>query len=364
MKKSILILGFIFILIFQMISFALPSEWAIDIVENSIESKLVPQVLQKNYQSPITRGEYVLLALKILEKNNVEIVVTDTNPFTDILGHKYEVEIIKAYNANLIGGYPEDNSFKPDKEISREEISALMFNLVKKINPEVEIPILTEKYYDENKISSWAKGFIEFSYKNNIISGTGKISGLDRIDPLGKATREQSIILLYKVSKNSTLINRDLGTIKVLKIVNGVEKYEPSNIINDFTFNTNYEMGNLIKSISERANTKIVSLDEKNCYIIYENGSINISKGKYAININILMRDLTDLDLKNDFISLINTIKPSQLVNEEIEKGIISFKSNTDYNYNKSITDKIYLSIFSDYIDKTNYAFNYQYEFE
>ena len=98
-----------------------------------------------------------------------------------------------------------------------------MFNLVKKLNPKVEVPMVTERYYDENKISSWAKGFIEFSYKNNIISGIGKVSGLDQIDPIGKATREQSIIMLYKVSRNSKLINKDLGTVNILKMVNGAE---------------------------------------------------------------------------------------------------------------------------------------------
>ena len=76
------------------------------------------------------------------------------------------------------------------------------------------------------------------------------------------------------------------------------------------------------------------------------------------------MSDLSNVEIKNDFISLINTIKPSKLVNEEVDKGINSLNKDLSYYYNDMIANKIYLSVYSEKIEKQKYIFNYQYEFE
>jgi len=100
-----------------------PSVWAVDEVEKAVQNRLVPETMQTNYQTDITRGEYVVLALKAFARDGNLVQILKPFPFTDIEGHQYEGEIVEAYNAGLINGYG-DGTFKPDAKITRQEIAS------------------------------------------------------------------------------------------------------------------------------------------------------------------------------------------------------------------------------------------------
>lgn len=69
---------------------------------------------------PITRAEMARLLAPIDKDNDMK------SDFKDIIGHKYEKEINKAYGNGRIIGYP-DGTFKPDNDITRAE-AVKMFN--------------------------------------------------------------------------------------------------------------------------------------------------------------------------------------------------------------------------------------------
>lgn len=69
---------------------------------------------------PITRAEMARLLAPIDKDNDMK------SDFKDIVGHKYEKEINKAYGNGRIIGYP-DGTFKPDNDITRAE-AVKMFN--------------------------------------------------------------------------------------------------------------------------------------------------------------------------------------------------------------------------------------------
>ena len=50
------------------------------------------------------------------------------SPFEDVKGHKYEAAINQAYGNDRIKGY-EDNSFRPDGQIKRVEVAAMLNRL-------------------------------------------------------------------------------------------------------------------------------------------------------------------------------------------------------------------------------------------
>ena len=204
---------FLFVLLFEVGSSAVvneASEWAKTEVDEAIKEGLVPSNLQGDYQKDIKRYEYVLLALEILDRENTHVSIVREYPFTDILEHSYNSEIVRAYNAGIIKGYG-DGTFRPDETISREEIASLIVHLIEKLNNE-ELTIQGQniQYADRTSISSWAKPYIDYCYINDILKGTGKNAfGLDIINPQGKATREQSIVLLHRLSKNRGLGDRE-----------------------------------------------------------------------------------------------------------------------------------------------------------
>lgn len=99
----------------------------------------------------ITRGEFAKL-ISHLDKNNYKDL-----PFTDTKGHKFEKEIAQAYANSRIAGYP-DNTFKPDKEITRAEAVIILNSLFVRVpdkeyidNHENEI-----KHFNDLKKSYWA----------------------------------------------------------------------------------------------------------------------------------------------------------------------------------------------------------------
>ncbi|WP_252891599.1 S-layer homology domain-containing protein [Thermoclostridium stercorarium] len=175
-----------------------PSHWAEEEISEAIAKGLVPEELQTNYQSNIKRYEYVLLALKVFDKTGKQVNTENEKPFNDVLNHKYEQEIVRAYNAGIIKGDGKGNFF-PDNYITRQEIASLVVNLLMRISPEKDFSVKNSyEYSDESEISDWAKYYIDYCFENKILTGYGN----NVIDPKGNATIEQSIALLYRLAKN------------------------------------------------------------------------------------------------------------------------------------------------------------------
>lgn len=90
--------------------------------------------------APITRAEYAAIATRF-----DELAAAESN-FTDISGHWAENAINAAYGAGWVGGY-EDDTFRPDQNISRAEAMAL-------INRVLERAVDSEGMLDE--MTHWA----------------------------------------------------------------------------------------------------------------------------------------------------------------------------------------------------------------
>lgn len=357
MRKIFFILCICFVAVLQSIVFALPSDWATELIEESIGDNIVPIQLQSDYQHTVKRYEYVLLALEILEQNNVDVVIANDNPFTDIAGHKYEQEIIMAYNANIIGGY-EDRTFKPDNEIKREEIAALVFNIVKKINPYSAFPTIDAKYSDRSQISNWAINYVEFCYKNKIIAGIGKdSSGLDKIDPLGKATREQAIILLYKVSINKELIAK--YEFEPIEVIAGIgEAAKTSEDINRTATNIGYSVVIEAVEISKKENVEFAELDDNFFALNYNNfAGISVLDSKYQREINLKITDLNNDEIKKDYMDLLSTYFPNHVVSPVLVSVVNNFELDNEYVLNMSLSDGGYVSAYSDTIEGTTWYY-------
>lgn len=113
-------------------------------------------------------------------------------------GQYYTKSVIWAKKCGVINGYT-DGTFKPLKNITREEMAQMLYNLAKYKEVNVENNTSLSKFSDANKVSSYHKDAVKWAIAYGLISG--KDNG-KRIDPLGTATRaECSKMLLngYKV---------------------------------------------------------------------------------------------------------------------------------------------------------------------
>ncbi|MBN2796831.1 MAG: S-layer homology domain-containing protein [Clostridia bacterium] len=315
-----------------------PSQWAIDLVESSESNGLVPETLKSNYQETVLRYEYVLLGLKVLDKYNIPVTIKENKPFNDIGGHPYATEIVRAYNAGIISGYS-DHTFKPNNPISREEITALVYNLVKAINSDVALEGNSNLFYDQSAIESWALPYVNFAYRNSIMSGTGTINSKVEINPKGKATREQAIILLYKLSINTDLLNKTIPSITVNGAMN--------NELNGLALKTNYDFSEEIYQIQEQDDVQVDMLSENFIAISYEQlGSMQMNFDESLNELNLSTSDLAS-EIVEDYYSLVEDLYGADVVNM-IKNHMNSLKEDSTYKFNALLKNNIYLNVFFD----------------
>ncbi|MBI9011639.1 MAG: S-layer homology domain-containing protein [Clostridiales bacterium] len=355
-KRRMIISVILLLLSMQLFAFADPSDWAVEFVEPAIEDNIVPQPLRTKYQDNITRYEYVLIALKVLEQNDITVDITEPNPFTDISGHAYETEIIKAYNAKIVGGY-EDNTFRPDQEIKREEVAALVYNLVKAINPNTELPVSKSLFSDNSQISNWAILYVEFNYVKEIISGTGKINGLDTIDPLGKTTREQAITLLYKVSKDVDL----LAQYEYDPITIGTKTWS-SDELKDLGSQVGYDVLEEASAVSGRGDVNIDEIIDNSFKLVYQDGSkIEISNISDTMYVSAVFTNLDNEKAQSDYLDLLKLAYEDQTFESAFINTVQEMKKDNTYVFNGNLEDGSYVECyFEDFGDGAYYNFLYK----
>ncbi|WP_054252986.1 S-layer homology domain-containing protein [Neofamilia massiliensis] len=102
---------------------------------------------------PITRGELARL-ISVIDKRSDAIA-----PFADVKGHKYERYINQAYGNKRILGYP-DGTFRPDADITRAEVTAMINRLYDRKADDKSFDYLANHYdlkkFTDMNPSHWA----------------------------------------------------------------------------------------------------------------------------------------------------------------------------------------------------------------
>ena len=142
----------------------------------------------------ITRAEFVKLVNKYFGFNNKEDI-----KFSDInINDWYYNDICIASKAGYINGY-EDKTFKPNKTITREEVSKILISIK---NKQDNVYDKLNKYPDKNKVSNWAKPYVEGAIEQGYLQG----DDLGLLNPTNNITRAESITILSRVSKEKSEI--------------------------------------------------------------------------------------------------------------------------------------------------------------
>lgn len=279
-----------------------PSQWAEPEVYGAIEKALVPQILQGKYQTNIKRYEYVLLALEIYDLSGKEAELTDDAPFSDAVGHAFEYDIVRAYNAGIIKGDGKGN-FLPDKNITREEIASLVVNLLKQVSPERDYTLKgTYEYADRNKIADWAAYYIDYCYENKILNGySGNI-----MDPKGNATIEQAIALLYRLANAEYLLESRYGTLKLSDTSLGKDTPDPQ-IVNEFVETYDIDTFNALKQLSKNQDIGIMSLWEKSATVSVGENTITLNSPDFEKNLFALVGNASNELFASTYRQLLGT---------------------------------------------------------
>ncbi|MGE5678053.1 MAG: S-layer homology domain-containing protein, partial [Pseudomonadota bacterium] len=146
----------------------------------------------------ISRAEFTALLVRSLELGAP--AASTNSSFTDVAADKwYASEIGKAYTAG-IASKADGVSFRPDVEITREEIVVMVARALKYGGKGLE---LSEEqvaqrlggFSDYEQVAESARGPFAIALEKGIVKGRTA----DTIAPKGNATRAEAIVMIYRL---------------------------------------------------------------------------------------------------------------------------------------------------------------------
>ncbi len=174
---------------------SVPSGWAQAFVDLGEEVGMIPASVKKDYQAFITREQFAEMLIQALELGKKDLPMGEA--FSDCSADY----VRKARGIGMVSGTG-DNTFNPNATITRQEM-VIMLLKARDYMAGVggyQVPAASFETKESDPIytgvAGWALSFMKTGYETNIIAGDGKT-----LDPLGKATCEQSIIMVWKTAK-------------------------------------------------------------------------------------------------------------------------------------------------------------------
>lgn len=166
------------------------AHWAKNEIEILASRHVIMGVDDKNFAPSrnITRAEFAALLVRALDLSEGENKIE----FKDVKDTWYKKPIDIAASLGIVTGY--DGMFRPNGEITREEMAVMLVRALKVANPEGNYQINPMDFTDQSEISTWAEEAASIASSQGIIKGIGT-----RFAPSDKATRDQTAVVVYRM---------------------------------------------------------------------------------------------------------------------------------------------------------------------
>lgn len=135
-------------------------------------------------------------AVQILYNLEDQPVVSGAATFTDA-EHWAKTPIAWAQQTGVVDGY-EDNSFRPENPISRQEFAQMMYNYAKYKGYDLAAKGNLDAFPDADKMGAWAEPALAWANGNNLINGHDD----GTLDPGGTTIRAQAASILMRFDLN------------------------------------------------------------------------------------------------------------------------------------------------------------------
>lgn len=201
------------------------NHWAASYIYQTAEAGLVRGYPDGTFrpEQKISRAEFVtILAMESGETIENNIGAPD---FKDIpRNHWAKNYILWGRANNVLSGY-EDNTFRPDQTVSRQEMASLLYRYITNYHKKEILTVQQEIIFGDNKlIGDWAREAVKAMQRSGIINGRDN----GTFDPLAGATRAETTVMLgkylsyYRAELNSDAAKADIYFNNSLKVKNAV----------------------------------------------------------------------------------------------------------------------------------------------
>ena len=167
------------------------NDWFFDVVRYVYEQGLMTGTSDTEFSPNLTttRGMIVSILNRLEDGPTAEAA-----GFTDVAdGDWYADAVNWAASEGIVAGY-EDNTFRPNDPITREQLAAMLMNYAAWKGEDVRVCADLSVYNDATSVSSWAAETVQWAVAEGLISGMpGNL-----LEPQGSATRAQVAAILQR----------------------------------------------------------------------------------------------------------------------------------------------------------------------
>lgn len=155
------------------------------VYRNSIMTGTSATTFEPN--APLSRA----MVAQILYNLEGQPAVTEATTFTDSGTHWAAKAIAWAQETGVVSGY-EDNTFRPNKAVTREELAQMLYNYAKYKDYDLTTSGDLTAFPDGEEVSSWAETAMAWANGNELINGHDD----GTLEPGGDSTRAQAASIL------------------------------------------------------------------------------------------------------------------------------------------------------------------------
>ena len=167
-----------------------PDAWYKDAVQYAYDNGLMTGVSATEFAPEATTTRAMIVSI-LARLEGVESA--EAAGFADVSDEWYATAVNWAANVGVVNGY-EDNTFRPNTAITREQLAAMLMNYAAYKGEDVSARADLSAYSDVATISSWANDVMQWAVAEGLISGMTE----DTLQPQGNATRAQVAAILQR----------------------------------------------------------------------------------------------------------------------------------------------------------------------
>ena len=165
-----------------------PDAWYKDAVQYAYDQGLMTGTSATTFEPEATTTRAMIVSILARLEN---VTTAEAAGFADVDDEWYATAVNWAANVGVVNGY-EDNTFRPNTAITREQLAAILMNYAAYKGEDVSNRADLTSYTDQP--STWAEEAMSWAVAEGLISGVTA----DTLQPQGAATRAQVAAILQR----------------------------------------------------------------------------------------------------------------------------------------------------------------------
>ena len=165
-----------------------PDAWYKDAVQYAYDNGLMTGISANEFAPEATTTRAMIVSILARLEN---VTSAESAGFNDVNDEWYATAVNWAASVGVVNGY-EDNTFRPNQPITREQLAAILMNYASYKGEDVSARADLSNYTDQP--STWATETMQWAVAEGLISGVTA----DQLQPQGNATRAQVAAILER----------------------------------------------------------------------------------------------------------------------------------------------------------------------